>query len=83
MYSRIDQINKYRGGVGKSRFTALARLPNWLEHHTRHQKAKGLIPGHETYLGCGFDPLVGVHTGGNRLHQCCSLSLPTSLSKNQ
>lgn len=83
MYSRIDQINKYRGVSRQSRFIVLAMLLNWLEFRTIHQKAKGSIPGRETYLGCGSDPLVGVHTGGNRLHGCCSLSLYLSLKVNE
>ena len=51
------------------------------QHCSIHQKVVGSIPGQDTYLGCGFNPLLGhVWEGGKRsmflFHIDVSLSPP-------
>lgn len=43
----------------KKQFIALAGWLHWLEHCPIFQKVLGLIPNQ--YLGCGFDPKLGIY----------------------
>ena len=49
------------GRVQIERLTAVAGWVSWLEHRPIHQEAVGLIPGQGTYLGCRFDPWLGIY----------------------
>ena len=47
--------------------TALPGVAQLVECPPAKRMGTGLIPGQDTCLGCGFDPLLGVHTRGNQL----------------
>ena len=66
--------------VYKTVCLALAGLPGWLQHCPVHQKVVALIPIQCTFLGCRFDPLIGVHIGGSQVMFLSHINASISLS---